>query len=314
MTETRLRLVDFASGESTDLGRVGAGPREFQRPHALFAGAGDTTRMLDLNGRRLLTIGPDGRLTDHESRLGMVSGGFKPPRGMDDQGRIYFDLSGILTAGLERSAALGQAHVLRLDPRTSTIDTVAAIRVPPMSMTGNAQSGPVPPYQPEDAWAVDRAGRVAVVRHDPYRVEWFSPGQPTVAGPAVAFEPVSIGRAEREAWLDRITAGAGIVVTQNGQSRTLRPPRPDADALAWPRAMPPFDGPAWITGQGEVWIRRNRAANVPRPLYDVFDGRGRLVRQVELPAGRQLVGTGKRAVYAVRVDDVGLSWLERYDR
>jgi hypothetical protein len=313
MTEVRVRLADFATGRSADVGRVGPGPGEFERPNALYPGRADTTYQLDLRGRRLLTISPDGRPTERETRLAMVSGGFRPPRGMDDRGRLYLDLAGILAPGLERGATLGRVGVLRLDPRTGGIDSVAEIRVPPMAPPGGTGVRPNPPYRSEDAWALGGAGRVAVVRHDPYRVEWFEDNRPIATGPVVEWTPVRVGRAEREAWLDRLAASAGAVVTQGNSRSVVRPQRPDADLLDWPDALPPFEGPAWITGTGELWIRRYRPASQPRPLYDVFDSRGRPVRQVELPAGRRIVGTGQRSIYAVRTDDDGLLWLERYD-
>lgn len=310
MTEARLRLLDFTSGASRDLGRRGGGPGEYERPNALYAAARDTTLLLDLRGRRLLTILPDGRLSDRETRLRMVSGGFKPPRGMDTRGRVYFDLSGIIAPGLERGARLGRVAVLRVDPGATSPDTVAELSVPPMDLAGG--SGPLPPYRPEDAWAVHRDGSVAIVRHDPYRVEWFGADGRRVTGPPVDWQPVRIGRAERDAWLDRMSADAGIVVTEGGQRRTVRPPRPDAGSLDWPAVLPPFEGPAWISARGDVWVRRNRAVAESRPLYDVFDRAGRLIRQVELPAGRRVVGFGNGVVYAVRSDDFGLLWLERY--
>lgn len=71
-------------------------------------------------------------------------------------------------------------------------------------------------------------------------------------------------------------------------------------------------GPAWITPSGEAWVRRHRPAAAAEVRYDLFDGAGRLVHQVELPAGRRLVGLGTGTVYTVREDEDGLQWLERY--
>lgn len=309
MAEGRLRIVDFRNGGSVDIGRNGRGPGEFERPNALYAAAGDTTRLLDVAGRRLLTVLPDGRMSDQETRLRMISGGFKPPRGMDVSGRLYIDLGGIFTSALAEAARTGRMPLLRSDATGARWDTVTVLSLAPMSGGG---SGPVPPYRPEDAWAVDRSGRVAIVRHDPYRVEWFVEGR-RIAGHPVDWRPVRIGSAEREAYLDRLVAGAsGITITQNGERRTMRPPRPDASSLDWPATMPPFEGPAWIAAD-HVWVRRNRSAREERPLYDGFDASGRLARQIELPAGRVIVGTGERTLYAVRTDEFGLLWLERYE-
>jgi hypothetical protein len=199
-------------------------------------------------------------------------------------------------------------------PASGAVDTVAELNVAPMQQPSGSGMRPVPPYQPEDAWGVDANGRVGIVRHDPYRVDWVEPDGALSAGTPVPYEPVRLGRAERDAWLDRLAAGPGVVITQGGRSGTARPLRPDASALEWPAVLPAFEGPAWVTPDRHVWVRRNRSADSARPLFDVFDGRGRLVSQVELPAGRRVVGVGASMVYAVRQDDVGLLWLERYSR
>lgn len=315
-TEVSVRILDFRSGSAHPIGRSGSGPREYTRPGPLYPAGGDTTLLLDLGGRRLLTILPDGQLLNRVLSLPVVSGGFKPPRGVDARGRTYFDLADILAPGLEISASRGIAPVLRWTPATSQVDTIAEIGFPPMGpVPGGASMRPMPPYQPRDAWAVDRDGRVAVVRHAPYRVEWFLPERSqSVVGPIVSHEPVPIGRAERDAWLDRLAQGPGIVVSQGGDRRTVSPPRPSVGQFDWPAHKPPFEGGAWISPDREVWVQRSRPATAARPIYDVFDRAGRPVRQVELPAGRRIVGFGTRGLYAVRTDDDGLLWLERYDR
>ncbi len=68
-----------------------------------------------------------------------------------------------------------------------------------------------------------------------------------------------------------------------------------------------------MTPEGAVWVQRHVPAGMP-PLFDVFDGEARLKSRVTLPQGRELVGFGRGVVYAVRSDDYGLQWLERYRR
>ena len=90
-------------------------------------------------------------------------------------------------------------------------------------------------------------------------------------------------------------------------------PRPDIDEVDFPDYMPPFGTSAVrITPDGEVWVQRTQPSSEQRPLFDVFDESGNRVRQVRLPAGRELVGFGSRWVYAVAVDEDDLQWLERY--
>ncbi len=79
--------------------------------------------------------------------------------------------------------------------------------------------------------------------------------------------------------------------------------------------MPPFlSGASRVTPEGELWVERAQPAKETRPTYDVFDSGGQLIRQVVLPASRRLIGFGTGVLYAVRVDDDDLEWLERYRR
>jgi hypothetical protein len=50
------------------------------------------------------------------------------------------------------------------------------------------------------------------------------------------------------------------------------------------------------------------------PVLDGFDAGGRVVRQVTLPAGRRVVGTGRGVLYAVVKSADDLETLERYRR
>lgn len=310
--EAEVRLIDLRTGSSRVLGRQGSGPGEYTRPFALYPGRGDTTLVLDLSGRRLLRVGPDGRFSDAVTRLPTVRGGFKPPQGVDTEGRVYLDLEGILVTATMAAAERGAAPIYRWTPG-GQVDSIGELRFPPVRTGGGDLSGPVPPYQPRDAWAVDQAGRVVIVRQSPYRVEWILPNRPTpIIGPSIPTEAVRVGRAEQEVYLDQLMRESGFTVMRDGQGGVVRPPRPNPADLAWPQTMPTFEGPAWITPSGEAWVRRHRPAAAAEVRYDLFDGAGRLVHQVELPAGRRLVGLGTGTVYTVREDEDGLQWLERY--
>jgi hypothetical protein len=323
MIETAIRILDFRSGTSHEVGRQGSGPGEYGMPGELFAAAGDTTLMMDMGNRRLKVITPQGRMLDDGISV-REAGGPIPvfPRGSDARGNMYYDLSGIVAPGMQDIATKGQAPLIRWNLATKRADTVTMVNFPAMSPQ-QAAAGPgrvrvtmggTTPYQPRDAWAVSADGRVAVVRYNPYRVEWYTPGgSQAVSGPPVEYRPVRIGKAEKEAWADRMTQGI-MVMMQEGRRRTMQPPRPNIDEQEWPEFMPPFTGSARITGEGEVWIERSRPASAKRELYDVFDSQGRLVRQIEMAEGRRLIGFGKGVLYAVRTDEDDLQWLERYAR
>ncbi len=101
----------------------------------------------------------------------------------------------------------------------------------------------------------------------------------------------------------------------SGGGRTLETPRPNLAEIDFPDVKPPFRSTGTsVTPDGEVWVRRHQGHDAERPLYDVFDAGGELIKQVRLPAGRSIVGFGRGVVYAVSVDEDDLQWLERYTR
>jgi len=129
----------------------------------------------------------------------------------------------------------------------------------------------------------------------------------------VNYEPVKITRADKEAWADRMASASMMAIsTDGGRGRTVNMPRPNVDEMEWPEVKPPFGQNAVsVTPAGEAWVRRYVTSGDPE-TYDVFDARGRRVRQVVLPEGRRLVGFGRGVLYAVYVDENDLQWLERY--
>jgi hypothetical protein len=76
----------------------------------------------------------------------------------------------------------------------------------------------------------------------------------------------------------------------------------------------PFtDGPLLIGPDGSLWVERSIRLG-ETPLWDVFDGGGKHVARVRLPARRQLGGVGARFLYVIASDDDGVQHLERYSR
>lgn len=314
--EQALSLLDLTTGVVTPLGRSGDGPGEFGMPGPLFAGAADTTYMLDMGNRRLLIIPRGGPILPRSIPLSHPSGVPVLPRGVDARGRIYFDLGGIAMPGLEESVKAGRAPLMRWDPATDRTDTLASVQFPPMAPAGPGEvriSMGGGTYQPRDEWSVLPDGRVGLARAVEYRVEWLGGDRPIV-GPPVSYTPVPIGRDEKNAWADQMSSRGMIVEVENGRRRTRRPPRPDVDRLTWPETMPAFTGPRSVLAapDGHLWVRRAQPANAEGSVYDVFDRQGRLVRQVALAGNRIVLGFGPRSVFVARTDEDDLQWIERY--
>jgi len=321
--EQALRIVVFGSGTVEEIGNTGQGPGEYRMPGELLALPGDSTLLVDLGNMRMTIVTPDGRLEGSES-LVRPEGIFMFPSGVDEKGRIFFDVTG--TMSMTPGSLPDSFAIVAFDRATQTIDTVGLLpqeQINQVSTRGEGFSfrGPgMAPFQPADAWAAGPDGRVAVARGVDYHVEWLAQGGERVVGPVVEYEPVRLTDEDKEAWADRMSQGAAVMVMSGGGGggggggRTMNVPRPDVDEMEWPDVKPAFPRRAVnVSPEGEAWVERY--VEYGRPVtFDVFDASGRRVKQVVLPEGRRFVGLGNGTLYAVRVDEDDLQWLERYRR
>lgn len=319
--------IDLATGQATQLGRVGQGPGEYKTPDRIFAQPDGSTLLTDLGNGRISVFGADGR---YRESFPIVQGGVTPGQGpgrpmfilatqSDAQGRLYFQQMGM--------GGMDSAAVLRYDRRAGKIDTVAFVKVaPPIERTsGTANNRNVmmmpPVYPRQDAWAVAPDGRLAIVRAADYRVEWVTPAG-RVRGAPVSVRPVPIREGEKQEWMDRLGTGIGVSVeNRNGEMTTSfsrgragRGGAPDASTMTWPAAKPPFvPSSALVTPEGELWVERSVAAGSPRQ-YDTFNAQGAHTGTVTVPARSQVIGFGRGTAYLVRLDADELQYLERYRR
>jgi hypothetical protein len=322
--EARLVRLSPDLAEATVIGREGQGPDEYRQPDGLFALPGDSTLMTDLGNGRLAVLAPDGSIVrtepiareDADDGMMLVL-----PAGTDAEGGIWFTSRGGMRGQMNLDDSL---QVRRLDAATGEVTTVARLAPPPMTSStsggaNNTQQRIMPiPFGAEDAWSVGTGG-LALVRAEPYHVERIRPDGSVVVGPDAEWEPVPVKRADQEEWLDGLSGGLSVMVSEeNGVRNTslsrggARPSGMDADSFEWPETKPAFSArDVQIDFAGRVWVRRNREAGEP-PLYDVFDHEGRRSGQVELPPDRTLVGFSRDYVYLARTDELDFRWLERY--
>lgn len=323
-----LWLLDDVLRSQRKIGREGSGPGEFRQPDAVWAVRADTTLLVDLGNARLSYFDATGTFV---RSISMILGQFAPgsgappptviPRGTDERGRIYFQGSPTGPRGISDSI-----QVMRLDPVTRRVDTIAAIKAPAFERQegGSANQRDVRirpvPLSGADGWAVGRDGSVAIARVGQYRIDWVGADGRTRPGSPNSWEQVGIGTAEKEEWATQQSLSGGIgmsVENRNGEismrfSRPRGGNRPSTEGLGFPSHKPPFDNSSLIVDRsGRVWIQRNLPARRP-PRYDVFSADGTLLAIVTFPAGRRLVGFGSQGLYATATDDDGLQRVERY--
>jgi len=327
--------IDMDRGVADTVGSEGPGPDEYGQPDAVWALRDGRALLVDLGNARLTEIAEDGSFGQtHPLSSGTPgppgSGSafeIRIPDGVDAEGRVYYQGRAM---SFETDDLPTHAPVRRWDPADGSVADIAEVLLPSsvVSRSGGAndqsvQVRPVP-LSPEDAFAVTAEGRVAIVRADPYRVDWLEVDGSVSEGPEVPIEAVPVSRAEQEAWLEgRARNGGGVGVSveiENNDVRTTfargagsdRVSRQDIAQYTWPEHLPPFVAEdVRVAADNTVWVRRSQAAGLP-PLYDRFDREGRLVGQVEFDQGRRVIGFGSESAYVVRYDEFDVPTLERY--
>ncbi|HKG90402.1 MAG TPA: hypothetical protein VKA84_00845, partial [Gemmatimonadaceae bacterium] len=175
--EKVVRLVDFGSGEMTQIGREGSGPNEFAMPMALLAVPGDTTLIYDPLNQRFLIVDPKGKPAGTfslvQDAVGRPGGGtFRGiggrPKGVDRQGRLYFLASNLIIGPDGQPSRADSAPVTRYDRARKKTDTVAFIQMAQMNVTfpggrpRPSENAPTritvaattSPFQTQDDWVV----------------------------------------------------------------------------------------------------------------------------------------------------------------
>jgi hypothetical protein len=237
-------------------------------------------------------------------------------------GRIYFQASPFGGPVEDAGALPDSTSVLRWDVAAQRIDTLARVKLPALRMqvsgTSNARAVMMrpQPFAPQDDWAVAGDGRVALARVGDYHVDWL--GERPARGTPVGYERVKVADADKESFMSAMRNTRNRITIVNGgggRGRDIKPPEPEASEFEWPEYKPPFPGrSALMAPEGRLWLPRSTSGRDATPAYDVFDASGNLAGRFFLPKGRRVVGLGQGTLYAVRTDDDGLQWLERYER
>jgi hypothetical protein len=346
--EKTLQVIDVTTHVATPVGRTGSGPNEWALPLRMIRMPGDTTYVYDILNSRFLLVAPDGRPVRTHNPSGdtpaapvtraerggvafslggfSLGGGITGATTADDRGRMYFQgspLAGSDANGMPTGA--DSSPVLRQRLGTGDIDTVAYLRLPsndPVVRDAGTRGQslsfrltPGRPYENGDAWVAFPDGRVVIARVADYHLEVIGPdGKRAGRGAPVRYTPVRITERDKELWRESRRAATPVMVTQGtGAGAHQLPSMPVQDPDTWPEFKSPFaTNGMWAAPNGQTWIFPQRAATDRIPVADVFDARGTLVGRVALPADVRVVGLGARGIYAVRTDDDGLQYLQRY--
>lgn len=241
------------------------------------------------------------------------------------------------------------APLLRLDFATRHIDTAAFYRVP-MSRTilesdddGRVRARPemTPPVM-LDEWAVLSSGDIAILRGQDYRLDVVEQSGTIRRGAKLSFPWQRLDDDAKVAVLDSMkravqaendsagghAMGSAISSAPRASGAAL-PTRVDStkatqtavdpmlnfttvDRMADYRA--PFLRGAMLADlEGDVWVRTTIVGRKGwGAVYDVIAANGQLIDRLQLPAGRRVVGFGRRGVVVLAAGDGGEpEWIER---
>ena len=324
LSDGRLLIVDgqdrrvlLASPDWSDavvVGREGLGPGEYVLPTSIFPLVGDSSAIVDGGTRRLVLIDPEGGTRAMEQPAGAPCPRSLPTHtvALDSWARVYVRVPAVHP---------DSDAIVRVIPGGCEPDTVAII---PARVTGGRLlqrrvrvGGTVPPpYSASVQWAAASDGRVAIAYPEPYHVVSVDPRDGPHKGSAVPYEPIRLTEAYKQSWRDeqrrpRLVNAMRLDGSAEPGARYMRVP-PLPEPAQWPAFLPPFlEGALVFAPDGTLWIRRVTAPDA-EPRFDLFDESGQIMRSVQLPAGRHLVGLGVHWIYAVRRDELDLEYLERY--
>jgi hypothetical protein len=304
--ETTLEVVDFASGGRSPVGKRGGGPGEYMRPLRLIALPGDTTLVVDAGTGRMLVVGADAHV-GATLELGAEEGALRvlatSVRDADARGAFYLTGQGVRmnAAGPQ---ALDSAPLLRLNRRTTRIDTLAYLQQPKTQITMRTKGKVIQsveitraPFAAGDELAVRDDGEVIIARLAPYRVDRLTSGGALTRGTPLAHRPLAVGEAEKREYLSHLRSGIPVA------------------EMPWPDELPAFlPGALVVTPEGEAWVRRSMAAGAASAVYDVVGRAGTPVAALTMARRVRIAMVTARWVYAVRTDEDDLQYLERYPR
>jgi hypothetical protein len=307
-------VVGIKAGATTPVGSAGTGPEQYAQPGGFYGGPAGSTLLMDHNGPRTVTISPAGKITGAASAavagVRSSSDSDTDQTRLDSRGVTYFVDRAAAFQQMAQGATSATADLVRLDPATQARTTIAKLmqprqeRIPGgdgMVMTRSVIGDPA------DGWGVAANGDVAVVRANPYRVEWFSANGHATSGPTIAHDEIPLTADDRDAMNKRMgpapSAGVGPTSTSGARNSNAGMTRKFADV------KPPFfpDDVA-VSPEGKVWVMRTQPFGATGVIYDVFDHTGARIDRVRLPADSRVIGFGPATVLVRE----GAATLKRY--
>ncbi len=311
--DARVASVHFDRGVTRTIGRKGSGPGEYRAPARIFALAKDSS-LLTEHGSRWFLMAGDSIVSALRGDDPVMTGAFaRMALGADVFGGVL--ALSPSTSGRKTPSPFDSISLVRIARTDGAAQTLAMLR-PLMTRGSDAgvesqSAGPgsapakryVLPLNGPDHVVGFCDGWTAVVRRDPFGVEWIDDGGSSVVKTA-AQRLRTFTRDDQAPLLHWLSVHTGW------------PPTNDVNQVAtWPSHAPRIVGDADGTvalANGMLLVHQPSTSASPRNVAQVYTRSGSLHTTLTLPAPYRVVGSGRSGVYiAVRQDD-GTERLQRH--
>jgi len=313
-------LADYRTSQVNQLGRHGEGPGEYRSPLWMLPLGGDSVGVFDDASLRVLVIDAQGQLSGFLPAMSPSPGtGTVGALAGDGRGAFYGEGSATAIGPDGRFQRADSAPLFRWAIGGSDIELVGHVPRPPPSgaVVGPGVMRPGTALRPgtRDMWAVGSDARIAIVHHDPYRVDFLLPSGTRRAGATMPFTRVSVNDSVKQAVLsERSGVPTATVVDGRGVTSTVRrrPPAVSPASINWASEVPPFRGDTFVAfaPDGALWIQRTTFGR-EGARYDLVGADGRLVDRIRLPEGHRVAGFGRGVMYVVRRDSDDIEYVQR---
>jgi len=311
--DTRVAAVNFSNGVVRTIGRRGSGPGEYRSPARIFALANDSSLLTENGGRWFLMSGDSIVRALRGDDAVMTRAFGRMALGADARGGVL--ALSISTAGPTRPTPFDSVPLARISRSDGAVQSLAVLRplmsrssAPDMESRAEGPGGGSAKKYVLPAGGTDHVvafcdGWTAVVRRDPFAVEWID----DAGKPAAKTAPQP---------LKKLTPADHAPLLQWLSSHTGYPPTTDVTSVAsWPSHAPRIVGDAESTialSNGLLLVHQPSTAAWPRNTAQLYTRRGTLHTQLTMPMPYRVVGSGRGGWYiAVRQDD-GTERLQRH--
>jgi hypothetical protein len=313
-----LVVADFKAQTTKQISRKGGGPGEYGMLARIWPLGGDSTLMPDLTQRRWLILDGDRVVTTVPPDNPTVKATQGLFLGADAAGYVMRETYDETPVGQSATGVADSSFLVRYHRSTARVDTVARLMRRPSVSTRETNAKGETTFSSVRAlrlrvgeqYIVHPDGWIAIVRINPFRVDWRSPeGRWTLGAPL----PVPVIRmTEREKAASRARTAASQAANQSKSAPPL-PPQLKTPDDEWPDVMPPYlQGEIVFSPDGDVIIRRQPSADHPGVAYYAVDRRGRLLGVLEMKNNERIVSGGRRWLYVVETDADDLNYIRRH--